>query len=193
VLDHEQFVPLAQRLDWLNFNLRLRTSRHKGVEILEAISDVLDEEQILSAAQAEVTGTRTILDAVLRLSAEETAKVTGSLIDMLTARAQALTTQGMDTHKRIRVAQDKLRELVNARQRLEHLASESDALLTTGTSAAQRTEAEIDRLLESARRAIARAQQVQEAADWRLERLTGAYDDLKGRLRKRASTDTSPE
>ncbi len=49
VLNLDQFVPLTQKLDWLNANLHLRVARLRGEEILQQLDAAMTAEEIAQA------------------------------------------------------------------------------------------------------------------------------------------------
>jgi hypothetical protein len=184
VLDLQQFVPLTQKLDWLNANLHLRVARLRGEEILQQIDAAMTAEEILGRIQSSAGAIQADLQCALQAGAAHVAAATGALTDMLGGELQALLGESNLTRQAITAAQSDLRLLTATRAEAENLLGDTRAAVhaanTAVATAASTTDdlrTQVEAELQRAKAAHANAQQ--HIAD--LEALVAALTDRLAR------------
>lgn len=185
VLDHAQFLPLGRRLDWLNKHLHVRHTREKGHLILDRISDVLSEDELLSQLDATKAERAQRLKATITEGAEQVAQSTQQLAQLLTDDLQAILKLSQDTLQSLGEAKERLNQLYLAQNQalaLEKAASSAaDQLKTTIAAAGKETDA----LRTAVQTETTRAEQAHQEAESRIAQLDQLYAQLRDRLDQR--------
>lgn len=185
VLDHTQFLPLGRRLDWLNKHLHVRHTRAKGHLILDQISDVLSEDELLSQLDATNAARAQRLKTAIAEGAEQVAQTTQQLTQLLNDDLRAILKLSQDTLQSLREAKERLSQLYRAEAQaraLEKTASDTaDQLKTTIAAAGKETEA----LRTAVQTEATRAEQAHQEAASRIAQLDQLYAQLRDRLDQR--------
>lgn len=185
VLDRAQFVPLDQKLDWINFNLHLRRAQHSNAPILQQLSDALTEEELLSSIRSYAATTENALQQAEAATAHQLAAATGEITEVLASELQQALDQSRRTHKAIVKAQQELRELTHAQREIETLLADSEASIKQTDALADATATTIAVLRRKVDSELAQAQAAHAHAEGSITQLQELYRRLRQLLRQR--------
>lgn len=179
VLDAEDFVPLSQKLDWVNAHLHLRTARKRGDEILRKLDDHLYADELLNQLQQAATRRDDSLRRTVQQSADQVAAATGALTDLLCGTLDDLLERSDETRKAIAQAQQELRALIDTQAAVAAATIQTTNAIAAADGAANGVNATTEDLRRKVDAALAQAESAHAVAERRIIVLTDRVAALR--------------
>jgi hypothetical protein len=179
VLDREAFLPLGEKLDWLNDHIHLRIGRQQSHALLQKITTAMREEQIQAMVEIHSAHTLQAIQQSAQATSDHVATLTRDLTEQLSREIESLLEESTKTRTALIEARDRLNQFTVTRREMEGLIAGSEQAVKETGDLVTTTGAAITNLRSKMDSETIKAEEVHKHIQSGVERLRDRFNRLK--------------
>lgn len=182
ILDADAFVPLKQKLDWINTNLYLQEARQGGDVILQRIVAEMSSRDVLEIIDREAEHRKHALDRTLQQSTMRVAGATGMVSNVLSATLQSVLQESKTTREAIATAQAELQRLIATQAEINATLHNVNQAISAADNTVTQATATTEDLRKRVEDELHKAETARADAERKISRLEALIISLSNRL-----------
>ena len=179
VLDREAFVPLSEKLDWLNDHIHLRVGRKQNHALLQKITTAMRDEQIQDLVESSSAQTLRAIQQSVQSTSDQVTAATSALVEQLSREIQGLLDESGKTRTALIEAREQLNAFMISQRDTEGLLAGSRAAVAETNALADSVGATIADTRRKADTEIGKAEELHKHIQNRVEGLRERFNRLK--------------